>query len=282
MKKIVLSLFMLLSWSMLTQAQVEKKFYVNLRGGYALAMSNDNRSYLGLGVSNYNAEEISAGKYDLSIPKIGFGKGFQTGFSVGYIFNKYLGTELSADYLMGGNSTITYQALNGERDVTTLHSKSYFAKPAIVFHAGFTKMNPYVKLGFILGKSSLFKEVETINSHGTPNENYSTAVEFKGGTSFGYKGTMGMSYQISSKFYVFGELDFNKISYTPNKSIITKYMINGVDTLGSLTVYQSQTEYPTSYTSQTGVPDPNLPNKQPRFQTDLSSMALSFGVNYVF
>lgn len=281
MKKIVLILATLCS-SLLLQGQTEKKFYVNLHGGYALATANDNSAYLSMGISNYNYTQLSTNTYQLEIPKIGFGKGAQAGLSVGYIFNKYLGAEVSGDYFMGGNSEVTYQMLNGQHGVAKLYAKGYLVKPAVIFHAGFSKINPYVKLGLIVGKTKLYKEREDFGVLGNPNTVINNTEEFRGNLSLGYKGSFGMSYSLSSKIAVFGELDFNKIAFTPKESSYTKYVKDGVDLLGTFTASQVSSEYPSSYIGTTGSPDPNKPTIKPQFQTDLSSVGLSFGVNYTF
>jgi hypothetical protein len=117
-----------------------------------------------------NTTQLSAGVGTQEIAKINLGKGFNVGLNFGYIFNKNIGVELGASYLMGAKTNTAITSYTGDYRYNEISVKMIVIKPTIVFRAGFDKLNRYAKIGMVIdsGKITLsnsFKEgANTANS----------------------------------------------------------------------------------------------------------------------
>lgn len=258
--------------------QTENKFYIKIKGGYNFATSSsvDNRLYM-----DFNRTDFPTSS-EISNAKIGLGKGFDFGLNAGYSFNKYLGTELGINYFIGGESS-TKSTYGAQYSKYIISAKTISVNPSLVFRADFTKINPYIKLGFVFGKSTFNQDWDLLGVAGDPNQKLDATKKFSGGISWGYNGSFGINYSLTSKMSLFGEAILNKVSYSPKKSSYIKYNVNGVDLLPTLNLKDRETEYVSSYTEDYTLP-PSITNNQTKketsFQVDLSNIGLNFGLIY--
>lgn len=261
-------------------AQLEKKFYVGINGGYNLNTTK-NLDFAENAKFGSNYTEISTGRYNYSQGEAELGKGFQFNINAGYVFNKYLGTELAIGYFVGGKSEIKGLLLNGQYDKSMNSARGILVKPSLFFHAGLEKINPYLKLGITLGKIKLLYDRETFGVAGDPNTLVESTREFDGGIAFGYQGAFGMTYNVGSGLNLVGELSLNRLVYSPKESHLTTYKVNGEEMVGLIPLRDREFVYVSEVVGPETI-DSNQPAKTGKIQADLSSISLNLGVIYNF
>jgi Outer membrane protein beta-barrel domain len=265
-----------------TKAQVNeanKKFYVSINSGYNFNRTSDFDKVIINQISD--SEQI--------ITKIPFslGKGFNFGIDFGYNFNKYIGVELGLSYLKGKTnfnyreSSESQGGSNGAYILeNTYSSKMLQIKPNLVISGGFSKINPYIKLGLIMGSPS-FTLAE--------NTNYSTLkrlsvkeTDFTGGFTIGYSGCLGIDYAIVNNLKITANFNFVNLTYAPAKSKITIDNYNGTDRLVGTTVNQTEIEYLDSFINDGSPKDPNSPSKSTKSTYNFNSIGFNLGLKYGF
>jgi hypothetical protein len=259
-------------------AFAQKNFYVKLGGGYNLgstATLDGPRNEIANGsVTSYEKVDIA------------FGKGLNFGGAVGYMFNKYVGTELNISYLLGGTTTTkssttistSSSSYNSDFSATML---SFI--PSIVITPGFEKINPYTRFGLIIGLPTMTGISEISSTFmGNTNTTNQTRI-FNGGLAVGLQSTIGIDYKINEKISIFGELTSNNLNYSPKKGEVTESKVNGVDNLSTLSTRVKKVEFVDSYSEDNNVtPDNNAPQKSITPSLPFSSFGLNIGVKYSF
>ena len=186
--------------------------YVNINAGYGLSMSSQNLNNF------YNSTDGLTSRTDEQI-NLSLGKGLNIGGALGYMFNKNIGAELGISYLLGGDSEAKHIDMDGTTDYT-LSSKMLRINPSLVIAAGFEKINPYAKFGFVIGSGSIMYEY--IDNDGTDIEIWKE--KFNGGLAFGLNAGVGALYNLGEKMSFFGELNMVNLSYAPTKKEVKKAM----------------------------------------------------------
>lgn len=209
-----------------------------------------------------------------------YGQGTIISLGVGYQFNKYLATNIDLEYLFSSSSN--YISFNNG-NVTTerkVKSKSFQIKPTFIMTMGYNKINPYLKFGAIISKSS-FTENMTDNIKTGPPNKIETIYLFDGGLSFGLTSSLGLNYSINNKIQIFGEVGYNSLSYSPSKRTTQSYEIDGKNAIQDLKPNELETNYSDSFITPK-ITDENKPNQQPTITKNFSSLCLNFGVRYQF
>ena len=141
-------------YSLIANAQSDKGFYISLNSGYNFGMGNpDYYQSAVLGIINYN--EISPTTNTRELVAANLGKGLNIGADFGYLINKNLGFELGINYLFGGKITANQISFNGNYGNSEVSAKMIQFKPTLVFRAGFDKINPYAKVGMVIGSGKI-------------------------------------------------------------------------------------------------------------------------------
>jgi outer membrane protein W len=266
MKLTNFKIILLLTMICCTGKSFAQNFYVKLNGGYNLGSAyarGSNQTQNGT-VTSYESAPIS------------LGKGASFGALVGYMFNDYWGAEFGVNYLMGSTFTIT-QKQDMSSYTVNISSKMLSFVPTIVFTPGFEKINPYAKLGLIIGTGS-FESKSVLNSSFN-NQNETTLSN--GGLAYGLVGTFGTTYTINDHVSLFGEISLINLSNSPTKSEITESKINGVDNLPNMSTRDKITEFSDSYTDDNSN-NPNNPTKKIAISVPFSSVGLNLGIKYNF
>ena len=275
MKKLVLSAFTIVGL-LATQEIIaqESGAYVKVNVGYGFA--TDKQFW------DANTTQNSTTSSTTEIVNLSLGKGINFGGAFGYNFNKNVGAEIGIGYLLGGETTATNKQLNGDIDKITISAKMLQINPTLVISAGMEKINPYAKFGLLLASGTI-TENENNTFIGGSRE---IIKEFKGGIQLGFQGGLGVEYKLSENLGIFGELNLNSLSYSPNESTRTKdeTKAGGIveNNLIGDDVYEIKTVYEDSITSSTSPPDRNAPRKQLKFTLPFGSLGLNFGVKYNF
>ena len=287
--------------------------FINIGLGYGLGIGSQNL----IGFANSTSTTTSLITPPVTNSKqidVKFGKGLCFNAAVGYMINRNFGFEVGASYLMGGSTTGTnttdttlvdkfVDIINTRKakfeDVVTYKGSMLRINSSIIIASGMDIFNPYAKFGVSLGFGSFSRE-ESINSS---NANTSisvgstipisdTTITFRsfrrdeysdGGLSIGFNATLGCNYYYSNNISFFVEFNLLNISFSPGRSEIKEYTVQGVNELPNLSVAAKQTDYSESISS---FPDTILPNTVPSkalLQTfSFSSIGLNIGMKISF
>jgi len=267
-------------------------FYLTTSGGYAFTMNGQN----GL-ASNRSEESVydSSGGQSMRSSttesvSLSYGKGVDFGGSVGYMFNDYLGIDLGFNYLVGGVTKTNNNSIYTEigpiitnvvkrSEITKNYSRMFRVIPSIVLTPNFEKINPYIKIGAVLGFGSFYAESESESfKNGSKESAYSFAYKSNGGLALGFNAGLGASYTISNKLSLFGEVSYIGMSYAPQKSVVTKWENHGTDLLPNLSTNQKEIAYVDEYTQVQNATNPDEPMKQLSFSQPFSSLGFNFGI----
>jgi hypothetical protein len=250
---------------------------------------------LNAGFNVGNSSNLSSDFYNLKIDgtvrtyenvNLSFGKGTNFGATFGYMFNKYVGSELNVSYLLGSSTKVEDSEKTASSSEFT--SSNYSAKmisfiPAIVITPGFEKMNPYARFGLILGIPTVSSKMESSYTEFGINGTSNLTFKLNGGIAFGLQSALGIEYKFNDKMSFFGEINSINLSYSPTKGEMTEFKINGSDNLGNLSTREKKTEFVDSYTEDSSKPaDPNAAAKALAPRLPFSSFGLNLGVIYNF
>ncbi len=244
-----------------------QKFYIKLNGGY---------NFVGAAATKTNSK-TSGNVTDYEKSPFSLGKGISFGGAFGYMFNKFIGSELDVSYLVGGTSTMDRIGFYSYRFSWTSTFISFV--PTVIITPGFEKINPYAKLGIILGTGT-YKYKEMTDG---PTSNSNATLLFNGGLAIGINSCFGASYKINKHVSVLGELSVISLSYGATRSELIERIENGVDILPSISIRNKITEYSNSFTEDSrSIPDENLPRKGSIENEPFSSVGFNIGIQYHF
>lgn len=264
------------------------QLYISAKGGYGIKMSpysTTTQSTDPSGITTYN-----------SGPAIGMGDGLTGGLSLGYFFNQHMGVEAGAHYY-GGKVTIldkTERPNSGtnsyaSEDKQVFRGMSLVVSPALVLKTDNDVLNVFAAMGPVVGIGSAFKlEISRTNQQLTaPNayQEHTTEqiIEYSGGLSYGVRGTLGLELLLTEKLALLADVTYLGLNYSPDKSSMTRYEVDGKDQLASMTTRDKETEYVASY-SNSGTPqDPNAPRKSTKDAVmPFSNTAVNIGFRIYF
>jgi len=211
-----------------------------------------------------------------------YGSGLNLGVSFGKLLSKNIGYDLTVGYLIGkkyessSSSTGFGQTSNTS---SNMYSRSVSLTPSLFIVASDHKLKPYIKGGLVVALNTL-KGGLTSSSSGSANGT-ELALEYTGGISLGFKGSVGIEFSPIKKTSFFADLAFTSMSYYPKKGEITKYYQDGVDRLSTLTTHDRQTDYSDQITdiySSNSSTNPNEPTHSLSQGLPFGAIGLQFGV----
>lgn len=255
--------------SMLSNNFLAQGAYVNVHAGYGLKMSSQNLYFFDF--TNYTSLNNSSTYEQVNVS---LGKGLNVGGAYGYMFNPNLGAEVGVSYLLGGKSN-AMDIYNGGRTEYTLSSKMLRINPSIVISAGSEKINPYAKIGMLIGAGSIMYEINDMDNGDVSMMKW----KLNGGLALGLTSGLGAMFNFNEKMSFFGELNMVNLSYAPKKGEIKEYTINGINEVYQLTTNEREIEFVDSYTYTFGNPTPaSLPEKELKQKMPFGSVGLNIGV----
>jgi len=261
-----------------TQNTFAQNKYISINTAYNFGFSTTSLYFQ----TSTNGIDYSNKKLDLSL-----GKGVNLDCNFGYLFNKYLAAELGISYLYGTNSTVEGVLNNGSS--VNRFSKTYASSviklvPTLVISAGLAKINPYAKLGFIIGSASykLLSDEEFEYKNGSKQSLLSTT-KYDGGIALGVSNSIGVSYFYKEHICFLFEISAVNLSYAASKSQVQTFELDGKSLMGDRTVYDNQMEYFDDYVYNSSNPiDTNKPRKALKENVSFNSIGLSVGAKYQF
>ncbi|MBX2966971.1 MAG: hypothetical protein KF845_12570 [Cyclobacteriaceae bacterium] len=215
-----------------------------------------------------------------------YGSGFSIQAAVGGSISGTLGYDIELGYLLGRKYTLEefYEGYTDPDDYLATvdqSSQSFQVAPSLTFIAGIGKVQPYTRIGPVLALTSMRSEImKKYNSYDYQTGQeipYHEAEEFKFNTgfSFGFKGVVGVNYELSEMLYIFSEISFISLSYSPKERELVSYTVNGEDALDTVDPEYRKIEYKKEYEAH------YYDNQPIREKKSMGSIGLHVGVKYV-
>jgi hypothetical protein len=268
MKSKSLFIILLSGVSICAQAQ---SYYV--RAGFGAAISTSPR----IGIESTSLSD-SGYLYKEDAKRVGLANGLPIVAAAGYYFGNNFGVELGVDYFAGFN---VKPFLYDQVDSWTSKGRGSMLSivPAIVIRINNDKLKPYARLGVMIGVLNKVLLFET-NNPSTSNSESTTSKDY-GGIAIGAQAALGTELPLSKLFSLFGEVNFNAISWAPTKGKYIKDTYNGVDQLPDLTTKEKTWIYVKNLDTSQTIPNSD-PNKQNLVNYSFSNIGLIVGVKLNF
>lgn len=305
--KIIMKKIFLLSAMVITTLSLKaQKGYVDANFGYGFGAPG---SVLGQDVK-INRFMFMETSREVSNISGSLGKGFNAQVTGGYMFNKHIGLEMGVNFFLGSN-TMTNKMSIAQKDTTwnidadNFSSSKSFARinqlrliPAVVFSTDTVKgISGYAKLGTIIAvvgsakttTSSINSQIDYSNNGNIVRNRVDEEYLIKGQVSVGFRGAIGLNYNITSKIAVFGEAYVSSISVKHSSRTMKKYTVNGEDKLETIPVSQKEIEFvnkidaqSNNQTSNQQTFDLNAPRHELYQKTNLTQIGIQIGFKYYF
>jgi hypothetical protein len=172
-----------------------------------------------------------------------YGEGLKFAASAGYMFSKQLGAEVGVTYWLGKSFDVTSTSTTSST-TDKWSGKGLIVTPSVVVSAGMERVNPYARLGLVLGFMKVVDEYSSGSTSGTTTER---TYEETGALAFGYAANVGLLIPAANALDFFAEFGLNSVTYSPSQRELTKYTSNNVNLLP--TVIIKKTDYQDDYTS---------------------------------
>lgn len=268
MKKLVcLAALVLSTASAFAQLYVRGNIGYNLPGGSQVIGTNYDQYYVGqTGVNESTTERVYGS----------FGSGLSFHVGVGASINGMLGYDVEVGYVVGKkySEKQTYADNFGvDRYHTETWAGSIQIAPSLTFTAGTGNIQPYTRVGPVLGFTKMKREYSESDSYNDVEFKYE--YELTGGVSIGFKGVLGVNFNAGKKIQFFSEISFVSMSTAPKEIEITALTVNGEDALNSIPKEERKTKLKDKIDSD------DQSNVDLREKYSMGSIGLQVGVKYV-
>jgi len=291
------SLILVLATSIKVNAQ---EFYV--RGGFGLVTESgktefNNADPNGLTMIQQSTDVTVGADGNTRVKSLSgtLGGGFKANLTAGYMFNPYIGAEIGFNYFDGSERTIgkLTSPLMQSKEVAYLRGLDIM--PAIYLTPAFAKLNPYARLGLLIpaaGNLHIETTANATNAGGPGTDIHVEAeTEVESRFSVGFAGAVGVTYPISPRIQLFGELEFKNLSIKSKSAEIKKYETTAITggnsvivpgmQLADLPMNEKKFEFEDSYNESENA-DPNAPRKIPTQYVNASGVGINVGIRYSF
>lgn len=201
------------------------------------------------------------------------------------MFSKYLGVDLSVQYLKGKKYEMTEMqeyigTLNGRYDRSqTLSSTAIFINPALIIAPCTGSRVPYARFGVIIGSPKITGEEHSYyDLDGTEEEDIE--FEYTKSPAIGFQGAIGFNWMIANSLDIFAEVNFISMAWHPGEYEITKYLYNGDDVLDDVSVQYKKVVFKKKIDLAEDQ-DPDEPSQELRENLAFSSISLQVGIRFV-
>lgn len=309
MKKITI-LFALL----ITSLGVKSQFYLDINGGYGFGFPSN---VLGASLE-HEVIDVPTNSHVVSEKNLlgSLGQGANIQLTPGYMFNDYIGLELGINYFIGAKtvmydskSTFTSEALkldhvefSHRKDIA--HSNQLRLMPSVFISTGASKkLSGYARLGIVMpiyGK--VYGSVDSLSFSKYDNKAKELVLlsdeikaEIEGSPSFGFRGAIGINYNITDQLSIFGELQVTSLNTVPKSQKVVSFKRAGEELIDNIPVYEKETQYVKSVdkTSNNKAYNPDLdaskdasfaskPKQEVFKKTSFSQLGVQIGLKYTF
>ena len=217
---------------------------------------------------------------------IGLGTGLNFGAAIGYDFSENIGAEIGVNYLFGHKYELTDESTNLNMNNTydnltsTIYSRMLFINPSFILKASAPKLNPYMRLGIVMGIGSVRSENTTESSMNNISSKEYTKFITNGGLAWGANGAIGVVHELNQQISIYAEASIQSINYKPKKSEMVEAELNGNDILNTYSNREKISEFSDKYTrvDSGNTPNPNQAKESARINLPLSNLLLQIGV----
>jgi hypothetical protein len=222
---------------------------------------------------------ITSGSNKLTTKRTGLGTGVPVVVAAGYKISRYFAIEMGIDYLYGFKSVVenNYQLYTTEYKT---RGSMLSIVPAAIITFPMEKIQPYARLGLKVG----LLNSKTEKYHRTPSpmgqEIASNSKDY-GGVAIGVQAAMGTEYSLNHFMSLFGEIQVDGISYSPQHGKYTEYASGGVDILGSMTVKEKEWDYVKEYNTVNSIPG-TRPDQVESVNHQFGNVGLLLGIKFYF
>lgn len=276
--KNIKTLILLISVYFISKPLTAQYAYFHAGGGYGLPSSPINFE----GFSNTTDD---GNTFTNEQVKLSLGKGINFNGAFGYMFNDNFGAELGVNYLMSSTweskSTISSGTINSGLEVTTIDASMTRINPMFVLQSESSAITPYAKLGMVIGFGSIKNTFNTTENNFGNVTTFESAAKLSGGIGIGFNAALGANFEIGDNMFIFGELAFVNMSYSPANGELTKYIVNGNDNLSKLDVNDKKAVFVDSY-EQSGTTPSTEPSKVLTEKYPFGSVGLNIGFRMTF
>jgi hypothetical protein len=253
------------------------QLFITAGGGYGFSA---NKQMIGWEYTSDPNSDTYTGVYGT------FGQGMQLGVNFGYSLCEYGGLEIGYSFLHPLNNQIYSLKYDDRSDtgmiVTGTDEYGLQMHRIIIggrFHYGDGGFKPYMRGGIVLGVGGKlshgdYRTYETSSGSTTSNQ----FTEYTGGLAFGYTAGFGAHYAFSDMIGLYFEASYIGQNWAPEKSLITRYDIDGVDQLPNMTTRDKETVFVEELTFTSAAPNDNAPDEDIKSYLPLSTIGINFGV----
>lgn len=246
----------------------------------------------GVGLKQYEGfmwanETITSTTHDEEYKSLGFGGGLNVNLAGGFMLSDNIGIELGVNEFIGLNKTTkvsdTRAGFEESREVKVSGMMLQLV-PAIVITPKLEKLNPYARLGMIIGILPSFTEKISSTQTVTPVSKATlatTQIEYKeknnGGIALGFTAAAGVDMNLSDNLSLFGELVYNGITYAPTKGKVKTWTVNGVDQIATAVTRDKEWTYEKKIDTDAAIPDGSA-DKREKQSFNFSNVLINIGI----
>lgn len=276
--KNIKNLILLISVYFISKPLTAQYAYFHIGGGYGLPSSPINSE----GFSNLTDDGNTFTNEQI---KLSLGKGINLNGAFGYMFNDNFGAELGVNYLMSSAWEAKSTEISGTSfsDVTvnTIDASMTRINPMFVLQSESSTITPYAKLGMVIGFGSIKNTISSTQKSFGNELKIAGEVELSGGIGIGFNAAIGANFEIGDNMFLFGELAFVNMSYSPTNGEFTKFSVNGEDNLSDMDVSDKKVVFVDSY-EQSGTQPSTEPSKDLKQKIPFGSVGLNIGFRMTF
>ncbi|MFZ4521165.1 MAG: outer membrane beta-barrel protein [Bacteroidales bacterium] len=228
---------------------------------------------------------------NVEMKSMGLGGGFNVNLDLGYMLSKYIGIELGVNEYIGLSNKVHYSETHSTSNYSSttdnkLSGMMLQVVPAIVITAGLETLNPYARLGMIIGvMPSVTEKNSSTSTYTSPalkaTSSSESVMKMSGGVALGFTAAAGAEYQLGEKLGLFAELVYNGITYSPSKGKYKTYTLDGDDILSGATTRDKEWTYEKKFDSKEVTPY-DSPSILPKMTLEFSNVELNIGVKVKF
>ncbi len=260
------------------------KVLVSLGGSYGLPFGN--RAYTQERNSIlYRSDTIVSGGSSALFSR--FGQGFNFDFGVAFVGPRGLGIEIGGSFFSGNAIKSTKASgfspsISNFSELQSATMASFI--PAVVYHGKGRFISPYAKMGMLIS-TSLYHTTSSGTLSG--GSNFIMKTVYAEGLSFGTFASLGLKVPVvQDKMYFSAGIDARNINYSPDRSQVIYYTVDGVNQLPTLSEGNRLTLYyrgsSVNSISSSGLSasenDPTTPGNLPKYKVPFHSIAFNFKV----
>lgn len=257
-----------------------QNFYITPSFAHGFATQKMNIDY------NYNiyySQVTQTVDEQFKIIRTSFGAGNYYSGNIGYAITKNIAFEMGASYLKSNiiEATHTYKYYYGD-DVFTYTYKTNSFRLIPCMSMSLTKewegLKPYFKIAMVLSKPIIYREAKYVSY-----ANYRANIKHTDISKMSYGSMIGIgtTRRVAKNIFLVAEINISHLFAHFIESNTTSYIVNGADSLSTLSPYQRKTIYGDNYTNNyTSSSSTTAPRKEPMLILPFSSIDLNFGIKF--